>query len=129
MAKIMIVDDSRIDRTILSRLLSHSGHDVIQAVNGVDAVNIYLDAAPDLVLMDLQMQRMGGIVALTKIMEMDPEARVVMVTASGDRLKVLEAIRFGAIDYVVKPYDPDRLMAAVESAINQPAESEASPES
>lgn len=127
MAKIMIVDDSRIDRTILSRLLSHGGHEVVQAENGLEAVNLYRDVSPDLVLMDLQMQRMGGIVALRKIVGMDAEARVVMVTASRDRSKTVEAIGFGACDYVVKPYDPDRLMAAVEGALNQ-VDAEASPE-
>ena len=120
MAKILIVDDSSIDRRILCRLLAHQGYEVFEAENGEEAVRSYPVVRPDLVLMDYQMVKMGGIPALRKIIKMDAAARVVMVSASPDRTTVDEAIRYGAVDYVIKPIEPDELMAIIGRALEDP---------
>lgn len=119
MAKIMVVDDAMFMRTKASRLLSQEGYEVIEAADGSEAVRKYQAEKPDLVLMDITMPVMDGIEALKAIKSYDEGAKVIMVTALGQRSMVLEAIRAGARDFVVKPFQPDKLVEAVKRQLNQ----------
>lgn len=113
MAKVLVVDDAMFMRTKASRLLSGEGFQVVEASNGAEAVERFKAEQPDLVLMDITMPVLDGIAALKAIKSMDDGARVIMVTALGQRSMVLEAIRAGAKDFVVKPFQPEKLMEAV----------------
>lgn len=113
MATVLIVDDAMFMRTKASRLLTEEGYETVEAVNGAEAVQKYASVRPDLVLMDITMPVMDGIEALRAIRGLDDDAKVIMVTALGQRSMVLEAIRAGAKDFVVKPFQPDKLLEAV----------------
>jgi len=112
-AKVLVVDDAMFMRTKASRLLSGEGFQVVEAANGAEAVELFKAEQPDLVLMDITMPVLDGIGALKAIKSIDDSAKVIMVTALGQRSMVLEAIRAGAKDFVVKPFQPDKLMEAV----------------
>ena len=118
MAKVMVVDDAVFMRTKASRLLVQEGYEVIEATDGADAVRKYKTEKPDLVLMDITMPVMDGIEALKAIRSEDEGAKVIMVTALGQRSMVLEAIRAGAKDFIVKPFQPDKLVEAVKRQCN-----------
>lgn len=113
MAKVLIVDDAIFMRTKASRLLTQEGYQVVEAVDGADAIRKYKAEKPDLVLMDITMPVLDGITSLKAIRAEDESARVIMVTALGQRSMVLEAIRAGAKDFVVKPFQPEKLLEAV----------------
>lgn len=111
--KVLVVDDALFMRTKSSRLLNEAGYEVVEASNGAEAVDKYSLEEPDVVLMDVTMPLMSGIEALKAIKGLDSDARVIMVTALGQRNMVLESIRAGARDFVVKPYQPEQLLEAV----------------
>jgi len=113
MSKILIVDDAEFLRVRLTRMLSTDGYEVFQAENGLKAVATYKEIHPDLVLMDVTMPEMDGLTALKEIVGYDPKARVVMLTALGQESVVLEAIKSGARDFVVKPFEHERVMKAI----------------
>ncbi len=113
MPKVLIVDDSLFIRTKSTKLLTEAGYDVVEASDGAQAVKKYFDEKPDAVLMDVTMPLMDGLQALKAIREGDPGAKVIMVTALGQKNMVLDCIRAGARDFVVKPYKPEQLIQAV----------------
>lgn len=113
MPKILVVDDAMFMRTKASRLLTSEGYQVVEAANGAEAIERFKAEKPDLVLMDITMPVLDGIRALKAIRSLDENAKVIIVTALGQRSRVLEAIRAGAKDFVVKPFQPDKLMEAV----------------
>ena len=113
MAKIMVVDDAEFLRVRISKMLSGDGHEIVEAENGLKALELYKTIKPDLVLMDITMPEMDGLTALKEIRKFDPKAKVIMLTALGQESVVLEAIKSGARDFVVKPFDRDRVMNAV----------------
>ena len=113
MAKILIVDDAAFMRMRAAKLLTEAGHDVVEAVNGRDAIEVYARERPDCVLMDITMPEMDGLEALSEIRRMDPGAKVAMLTAMGQQAIVMDAIKRGARDFVVKPFAPDRVLGAV----------------
>ena len=113
MAKVLVVDDAAFMRMRLSKLLKEHGHEVVEASNGQEAVDRYRDAGPQVVLMDITMPVMDGIQAVLAIRGVDAQARIVMCSALGQQSMVIEAIRAGAKDFVVKPYTPDRVLQAV----------------
>ena len=113
MARIMIVDDAAFMRMRCSKLLAENGHDVEEAENGQEAIKKYEICKPDLVLMDITMPVMDGITAVKALRSRFPEARVVMVSALGQQSMVIEAIKAGARDFVVKPFQPDRILETV----------------
>ena len=113
MAKILVVDDAEFLRVRISKMLSGDGHEIVEAENGLRALELYKSAKPDLVLMDITMPEMDGLTALKEIRKFDPKAKVIMLTALGQESVVLEAIKSGARDFVVKPFDRDRVMNAV----------------
>ena len=113
MAKILIVDDAAFMRLRAAKLLKEAGYTVLEAENGRVAVDTYARERPDAVLMDITMPEMDGIEALTEIRKIDPAARVAMLTAMGQQSIVMDAIKRGARDFVVKPFAPDRVLGAV----------------
>jgi two-component system chemotaxis response regulator CheY len=117
MTKVLVVDDAKFMRVRLTKLLSGQGFDVLEAENGEEAVKAYKEAKPDAVLMDITMPEKDGLEALKEIRESDPKARVVMLTALGQESMVVQAVQAGARDYVVKPFDPDRVMSALQKAL------------
>ncbi|HRE25252.1 MAG TPA: response regulator [Anaerolineales bacterium] len=117
MAKILVVDDAEFLRVRITKMLTGNGHEVVEADNGAKAVAKYRENRPDAVLMDLTMPEMDGLAALKEIRSGDPNARVVMLTALGQESVVLEAIKSGARDFVVKPFEPDRVLAALKRAL------------
>lgn len=114
MAKILVVDDAAFMRMRCAKLLKEKGHEVLEAANGVQALQIYVECKPDVVLLDITMPEMDGIQTLRKLKEMDSGVRVAMVTAMGQQSMVIEALKSGASDFVVKPFDAGRVLAAVE---------------
>jgi two-component system chemotaxis response regulator CheY len=113
MSKILVVDDAAFMRLRAVKLLSEAGYTVIEAENGRLAVEAYTRERPDAVLMDITMPEMDGLEALTAIRALDPTARVAMLTAMGQQTIVMDAIKRGARDFVVKPFAPDRVLGAV----------------
>jgi two-component system chemotaxis response regulator CheY len=112
-AKVMVVDDAAFMRLRACKVLQDNGHDVVQAENGVEAVRQYAEHRPDAVLMDITMPEMDGLAALKEIKKLDPAARVAMVTAMGQQAIVMEALKAGAKDFVLKPFQPDRVLGAL----------------
>lgn len=113
MAKIMVVDDAAFMRMRCSKLLTDNGHDVIEAGNGMEAVSKYRAESPDAVLLDITMPEMDGIDTLKTLVSEDPGARVAMCTAMGQQTMVIEALKSGARDFIVKPFEADRVLGAV----------------
>jgi len=113
MAKVLVVDDSEFMRMRCRQLLSGQGYEVVEASNGEEAVARYEEEKPDLVMMDITMPVMDGITAVREIKKRDPQARIIMCSALGQQAMVLEAVKAGAKDFVVKPFQPERLVATV----------------
>lgn len=111
---ILIADDAAFMRKMVRMTLSEAGlTDVVEATDGVEAVELYREKKPDLVLLDITMAHMNGLDALREIIGSDPEAKVIMCTAIGQQQTVMEALAIGAADYVVKPFQKDKLTEAV----------------
>jgi two-component system, chemotaxis family, chemotaxis protein CheY len=117
MATILIVDDSIFIRTQLEKLLRDHGHSVILAEDGRQAIQVYRDARPDLVLMDITMPHMNGMDALSSIRLLDPRARVIILTALDQKLIATRAVHMGARDFLIKPVAPTQLMMAIQKVL------------
>ena len=118
MAKVMICDDAAFMRMMIKDILVKNGYNIAgEAENGVKAVEKYQETKPDLVLMDITMPEMDGIQALKKIKEVDAGANVIMCSAMGQQAMVIEAIQNGAKDFIVKPFQADRVLEAVKKVI------------
>ena len=118
MARVLVVDDAAFMRKLVTDALVKAGHEVIgEAANGVEAVASYQALKPDLATLDITMPEKDGLAALKEIIEIDPTARVIMCSALGQESKVLESIKLGARDFVVKPFQPARVQEAVEKAL------------
>jgi two-component system chemotaxis response regulator CheY len=116
-AKIMIVDDSGMSRRTLRRILEPAGYEIVEADEGMAALELYFVAKPDLVLLDLVMKGMYGLDVLAKLREMDQEVRVIVASAdiqSSTRASVEEA---GAKAFVTKPFVPEEIMSAVQTVL------------
>lgn len=119
-AKILIADDSAYARSILKDVLLRNGYDVVgEAENGKEALVLYEKLKPDLVTLDIMMPEMSGIQALKEIKEQYPEAVVVMGAAMGQQNLVVDAMRSGAAEFYIKPVQAERVVEAVEIALNQ----------
>lgn len=113
--RVLIVDDAIFMRTMIGDILKQAGFDVVgEASTGKEAVEKYRQLKPDLVTMDIVMPDMGGIDAVREIIKEDPEARILMCSAMGQQGLVVEAIQAGAGDFVVKPFQPSRVVEAVQ---------------
>lgn len=119
MAKnILICDDAAFMRMMIKDILTKNGYTVAgEAENGAKAVEKYTELKPDLVLMDITMPEMDGIQALKKIREFDPKASVIMCSAMGQQAMVIESIQSGAKDFIVKPFQADRVLEAVRKVV------------
>jgi two-component system chemotaxis response regulator CheY len=111
--KILVVDDAGFMRMKSSKLLQSNGYEVVEAATGTEAVENFKTEKPDAVLLDITMPDMDGLQALKEIRTIDPNARVAMVTAMGQQSIVMEALKSGASDFIVKPFDADRVLAAL----------------
>ncbi len=118
MAKIMLVDDAAFMRMMIKDILTKNGYNVAgEAENGLKAIEKFNETKPDLVLMDITMPEMDGIQALKKIKELDPAANVIMCSAMGQQAMVIEAIQSGAKDFIVKPFQAERVLEAVKKVV------------
>ncbi len=118
-ARILIVDDAAFMRMMIKNILTSNGYEVVgEAENGLQAVEKYKELKPDLVTMDITMPEMDGIAAVKEIKKIDPNARVIMCSAMGQQSMVIEAIQAGAKDFIVKPFNPQRVLEAVEKALS-----------
>lgn len=114
----MIVDDAAFMRMMLKDILSKNDFEVVgEAENGKVAVAAYQKLQPDIVTMDITMPEMNGIDAVKEIKALDAGAKVVMVSAMGQQPMVIEAIQAGAVDFIVKPFQPDRVVEALNKAL------------
>ncbi len=114
MKSVLIVDDSRTSRRILKDILDRAGYKVVsEAINGKEGVEMYDRLHPDIVTMDITMPEMDGIEALRIIREKDPEAVVIMVTAAGQKDKMMEAVKLGAAEFVAKPFVEETVLEAI----------------
>lgn len=119
MAKnILVCDDAAFMRMMIKDILTKNGYNIAgEAENGLKAVEKYNETKPDLVLMDITMPEMDGIQAVKKIKEMDPNAKIVMCSAMGQQAMVIESIQAGAKDFIVKPFQADRVLEAVKKVV------------
>ncbi|MCQ2550088.1 MAG: response regulator [Lachnospiraceae bacterium] len=115
MAKILIVDDSRTSRKMLRQILEDGGHEVLaEAVDGEDGFIKCKELQPELVTMDITMPKLNGLECLKLIKEKYPDIKVVMISAAGQKEKVVDAIKHGAADFIMKPYDDDEVLAIIQ---------------
>ena len=118
MAKILVVDDAAFMRMMIKDILTKNGYEVAgEAENGAVAVSKYSELKPDLVLMDITMPEKDGIQALKDIKANDGGAKVIMCSAMGQQAMVIEAIQSGAKDFIVKPFQADRVIEAVKKGV------------
>jgi two-component system chemotaxis response regulator CheY len=118
MANILVVDDAAFMRMMVKDILIKGGHEVVgEAANGAEAVEQYGRLKPDLVTMDITMPIMEGIEAVKLIKQADPLAKVIMCSAMGQQLMVVQAIQAGAKDFIVKPFQADRVLDAIKKAL------------
>ena len=119
MARILVVDDSDIIRMKCLKLLGEKGYEVIEAANGVEALEKYQERKPDAVLLDIIMPLMDGMVTLREMKKIDPAARVAMVTTISQRPIVMNALKEGARDFVVKPFREGRVLDTVQRLVSK----------
>lgn len=114
---ILVVDDAAFMRMMIRDILAKEGYTIHEAVNGRDAVEKYREIQPDLVTMDITMPELDGISALRAIREQDPGARVLMVSAMGQQKMIVEALEAGALDFLVKPFQPTKVLETVKKCL------------
>ena len=120
MAKILIVDDSKTSRRFLRDMLEDAGHEIVgEAVNGQEGVDKYFALKPDIVTMDITMPGKDGITAVSDIIEKDPDARVIMVTAAGQKSNMVEALKRGAADFIQKPFESSAIVSVLEKVMGE----------
>jgi len=117
MAKFLIVDDSIFIRERLKNILVKHQHDVVEAENGLVSIEKFKSESPDVVIMDITMPEMDGITAVKEILKIDKTAQIIMLTNVGEQSIVLEALQTGAIDYITKPFDEEKLINRIKLAM------------
>lgn len=117
--KILVVDDAAFMRMMIKDILVKDGFNVVgEANDGAEAVEKYKELKPDLVTMDITMPEMDGISSLKKIKEFDPQAKIIMCSAMGQQAMVIDAIQAGAKDFIVKPFQSDRVLEAIKKTLS-----------
>ena len=112
----IIIDDSKTSRSVIRTILEKNGYEIVaEAANGEEGFEKYCDLHPDFVILDITMPVMDGIQTLVKIKEYDPGAKVIMVTAAGQKGKMVDAIKLGAAEFVTKPFETDQIISIIES--------------
>ena len=116
--RVLIVDDAAFMRMMVKDILSKNGYEIVgEAENGMKALEKFQELKPDLVTMDITMPEMDGITAVKEIKKVDPNAKVVMCSAMGQQAMVIEAIQAGARDFIVQPFQADRVLEAIRQAV------------
>lgn len=116
--RILIVDDAAFMRMMIKDILSKNGFEVVgEAQDGVEAVEKYKELTPDLVTLDITMPEMDGLSALKEIKQIDQDANVIMCSAMGQQAMVIDAIQAGAKDFIVKPFQAERVVEAIQKAL------------
>ncbi len=114
MAKILVVDDSKIIRRVLVNTLKEAGHEIIaEAANGEEALKELENVTPDLVTLDITMPVMDGLETLKAVREKYPDLKVIMISAAGQKNKVLQALKGGALDFIRKPFEKDDMLEVI----------------
>lgn len=117
MSKVLVVDDAAFMRITLKNILSKEGHEVQEAENGVAAISQTEMFQPDLITMDITMPEMDGLEAAERILKVNPKQKIIMCTALGQEAMVKKAILMGVRDFIVKPFQPDRVISAVRAVL------------
>ena len=116
---VLIVDDLTFIKMVLRDLVEKAGFRVVgEASDGEEALRMYADKRPDIVLLDITMPKMDGLTALKKLLALDPSARVIMCSALGQQRLIMEAIQLGAKDFIVKPFRPERVIGAIKKVLD-----------
>ena len=118
MKKVLIVDDSRTSRRVLKDILDRAGYEVVgEAINGQEGYDQYIKLQPDIVTMDITMPVIDGIESLKLIKKFDPDAKIIMITAAGQKEKMVEAVKFGAIEFITKPFLEGSVVSALQHCL------------
>ena len=116
--RILVVDDAAFMRMMIKDILTKNGYEIVgEAENGLKAIEKFQELRPDPTTMDITMPEMDGITAVKEIKKMDPNAKVIMCSAMGQQSMVIESIQAGARDFIVKPFQPDRVLEAIRKAV------------
>ncbi len=116
---ILIADDLQFIKLVLRDLVEKAGFRVVgEASNGEEAVELFQDKHPDVVLMDITMPKMDGLTALTKILKIDPGANIIMCSALGQQTLIVQALQMGAKDFIVKPFRPERVINSIKKILD-----------
>ena len=118
MARVLVVDDAAFMRMMLKDILTKGGHEVVgEAANGLEAIERYKELKPEVVTMDITMPEMNGIDAIKEIRKIDPNATIIVCSAMGQQAMVIEAIQSGAKDFIVKPFQAERVLEVVKKVV------------
>lgn len=118
-ARILIVDDAVFMRTVLRKMLEEEGYDIVaEAGNGIEAIKMAKEHQPDVVTLDITMPEMDGVTALPDILTAAPNTKVIMCSAMGQQPMVVDAIKAGARDFIVKPFQKARVVQAIENVLS-----------
>jgi two-component system chemotaxis response regulator CheY len=116
---ILIADDLKFIKLVLRDLVEKAGFRVVgEASNGEEAVELYQDKRPDVVLMDITMPKVDGLAAMKKILKIDPEAKIIMCSALGQQSLIVQALQLGAKDFIVKPFREERVIASIKKILD-----------
>lgn len=119
--QVLIADDAMFMRKVIRKHLAECGMtDIVEAVNGAEAVELFIKNRPGLVLMDITMPEMTGLEALEEILKTDPEAKVIMCSAIGQQSMIIKSLEMGAMGFIVKPFEKNEFEATIRSVIGQP---------
>ena len=120
MARVLIVDDSKTSRRFLKNMLLEAGHEVVaEAIDGQDGIDKYNEFRPDIVTMDITMPKLDGIDAVSEILKIDPNAKIIMVTAAGQKGNIVEALKRGAADFIQKPFESNVIISTIEKVMEE----------
>ena len=116
---VLVADDLKFIKLVLRELLEKAGFRVVgEASNGEEAVELYQEKRPDVVLMDITMPKLDGLAALKQILKFDPQAKVIMCSALGQQSLIVQALQLGAKDFIVKPFREERVIAAIKHILD-----------